>query len=350
MQGTRGIVMQNVGRRFALNNFRGGPSTASGRTQNWLDADGSVSGLGTPTLIGSGLVDARAWWTVDNRVVPDPQGPLVFIPQHDGPERNLGHLRMEWDATLHKKVGGSLCGNGDGAPCPAVGLLRHRGPKFTGAGLPITASADVVGPTGGHGWYLELQQGAPVGLNMTYVEVDPSTPLMFSIAYPPGTNVTVRVLAGWCTPKEERSCEEVFTAVESDTAVRQGEGNVYHYSEDTGLLTIRIIMTAKTYTGRPDWELAQWDTAGRPEKGTAVDRFERDGVLLPEAVKGPVLELKADCTSTDGVYCDQGIDTAAVQAQVDAACPEVGMEQVSYDMCCSSIRCVYANGDEDILM
>jgi hypothetical protein len=68
MQGTKNITFQNCGRRFFLSNFNGpsAPSTVSGRTQNWLDTDGSVSGLGVPALIGSGQVEAGLWWTVDN--------------------------------------------------------------------------------------------------------------------------------------------------------------------------------------------------------------------------------------------------------------------------------------------
>ena len=64
---------------------------------------------------------------------------------------------------------------------------------------------------------------------------------------------------------------------------------------------------------------------------------------------GPSLELVADCASSDGVYCNQSIDTAAVEAQVDMVCPN-GMEQVSYDKCCSNTACVYANGDEESLV
>ena len=68
MQGTKNITFQNCGRRFFLSNFNGpsAPSTVSGRTQNWLDTDGSISGFGVPTLIGSGQVEAGLWWTVDN--------------------------------------------------------------------------------------------------------------------------------------------------------------------------------------------------------------------------------------------------------------------------------------------
>jgi len=346
MQGTRGIVMESVGKRYHLRNFNGDnePATVSGRTQNWLDVDGSVSELYTPTLIAS--ADPPAWWTVDDNVVQDPQGPLVFIKQNDGPERNLAHVHMEWDAALHNQVGGSICGNGNRASCPSVGLLRHRGPRFQD-GMPLKPPGDVAGPAGGFGWYMSMQDGkSPVELTMSLIEVDPSTPLLFSIAYPPGTSVSVRYVASYCTPSSNWSCEEVFTSANSVLAVRQGEGNLFHYSASTGLLTIRIVMTAQSYTGRPDWELATWDTDGESWRGKALDRFDRGGVLLPKMAWGPYLVLSANCPSSDNVYCNQSINTNAVEAEVDNVCP-AGMDQVSYDKCCGSSGCVFANGSQE---
>lgn len=67
MQATRNITFDNCGRRFYLRDYRGDnyPDTVSGRAQNWLDADGSVSGFGETTLIGSGLESAAGFWSVD---------------------------------------------------------------------------------------------------------------------------------------------------------------------------------------------------------------------------------------------------------------------------------------------
>lgn len=64
MQGTSGIQFDNCGRRFRFT--LGTLDTVSGRGQNWLDADGSISGLNVPTLIGSGLPSAEDWWHVDD--------------------------------------------------------------------------------------------------------------------------------------------------------------------------------------------------------------------------------------------------------------------------------------------
>lgn len=64
MQGTRAITFNNCGRRFALT--VNPPETVSGRSQNWLDVDGSVTGFKTPSLIGSGLDGVKGWWQVDD--------------------------------------------------------------------------------------------------------------------------------------------------------------------------------------------------------------------------------------------------------------------------------------------
>jgi hypothetical protein len=66
MQGTRDITFDNCGRRFSLDNWFNNPNTVSGRNQNWLDADGSVSGLGVPSLIASGVSNVSTWWEVDS--------------------------------------------------------------------------------------------------------------------------------------------------------------------------------------------------------------------------------------------------------------------------------------------
>jgi hypothetical protein len=62
MQATRDITFEDVGRRFKFT--RTFNETVSGRTQNWYDADGSVTGLGAPTFIGSGFSGAGQWWRV----------------------------------------------------------------------------------------------------------------------------------------------------------------------------------------------------------------------------------------------------------------------------------------------
>jgi G8 domain len=69
MQATRGVRFENCGRRFFFYDFRQGlawhPSSVSGRCQNWLDIDGSVTGFNERSVAASGLSDAGMWWQVD---------------------------------------------------------------------------------------------------------------------------------------------------------------------------------------------------------------------------------------------------------------------------------------------
>ena len=76
MQATKNITFDQCGRRFSLDNW-GGFLSVSGRTQNWLDTDGTVSGLQVPALIGSGLAGAGLWWTVDDEGRPCVYGALI---------------------------------------------------------------------------------------------------------------------------------------------------------------------------------------------------------------------------------------------------------------------------------
>ena len=67
MQATRNLKFEEVGRKFkySLTDIE----TNSGRNQNWFDVDGSVSGFGEPTLIGSGFASAGLWWRVGKNYV-----------------------------------------------------------------------------------------------------------------------------------------------------------------------------------------------------------------------------------------------------------------------------------------
>jgi len=341
MQATKDLRYEDCGRRFKLHDYRGDtqPSTVSGRNQNWVDVDGTASGLEEPTLIGSGLADAGLWWKIDDNVVHDPDGPLEFIRQNDGPERGLGHIRVEWDPSLHDTVGTSTCGNGQGYPCEAIGRVRHLGSLFANdPGLPMTAQPEIVGPVGGFGWLLTLDGGSPKKLDIRFVEVDASTPLILAIAYPLQTSFTITANAAYCSESEWYSCQESFTPVNSVSEVRNSDGNTYYFDASTGLLYLRVIQPPQTFTGdltfsgTPEWHLWDNDSPGKWGNGKALGRFSRAGVTLPIQAYGPWLEIVADCVSSSGVYCSDAAPTTSVDP--DDVC-SVGYTQVSYDKCCN---------------
>lgn len=339
MQATSGITFENCGRRYKLADFRtnNAVSTVSGRNQNWLDTDGTASGLNEPTIIGSGLSDAGKWWKVDGNTVHDPHGPLEFIRVNDGPERGLGHMRLRWDDSIHNTVGSSSCGNGNGLPCPALGRIRHIGPLFDASkdpsgGLPVTANPEVAGPVGGFGWLLTLDGGAPKKVEIDFVEVDSTTPMMLAITYPPGTSFSIVANADWCSANSNYSCQEAFQSVNSITEVRNSEGNRYFFDPSTNLLWVRIIQPPQTFTGdktqstSPEWHLFNYNTPGKWGNGFALERYTFNGITLPKATYRPWMEIVANC-SGGGAHCSN------TPAYVEPVLCESGLVQVAYDRC-----------------
>ena len=113
-----------------------------------------------------------------------------------------------------------------------AGSLFSPSTHGSSTGLPVTANADVVGPVGGFGWILKLDQGAPREIEFDKIEVESTTPMTISIAYPPGTTFTVTAHAAWCWSgnNNEWLCEKQFTQVGSIDEVRNGMGDTYHVS------------------------------------------------------------------------------------------------------------------------
>jgi len=345
MQATANITFEDCGRRFYLRNYQYDGSHISGRLQNWLDTDGSVSGFGEPTVLASGQPEAGLWWQVDNDVVDDPQGPLKFFKLGTGPERGLGHFHLEWDSNLHND--GSQCTNGRRDPCDTIGYIKHFGSFYSSdPGLPIKSKVDVVGPVGGFGWFFDLFYGAPQHMIFSAIEVGPDTPMLFSMLYPVGSTVTVKSVAAYCNPDHGTYfCNHTYHSVNSIEEVRESNGNAYHLDSLTGLLTIRIIQTAQNFLGfvsdnvfiKPDY-----DTIGKWGNGYALGRYERNGVRLPQQAYGPYLEITASCFPNDGTYCTGTRQTI----NMDVCDP--GYNQVAYDKCCDDNGdCYYANGDFD---
>lgn len=359
MQATRQITFDNCGRRFRFS--MEGLDSVSGRGQSWYDGDGTVSGLYEPTIISSGLPNARSWWTVDNDVSYDEQGPLIFTKIHGGPKRNIGYVRVIWDQALYDEVGNTTCGNGPwvGFPCPWWGFVRHAGRKFSpfanpgtvGRGLPLAAVGDVVGPIGGFGWIISFNQTAPRQITFMQPEIDPSTPLLISIPYPIGTTFELQAKgASWCWDDDQYKCNTTFNAVSSLGLVRNGRGNTY-FVNAKGVLTFRMSMEPASFTGNPSWILANYTTEPRWDSDLyALDRFERDGLVLPKTQWTVNFLLQARCPSDNDDSPKDGYCSESVASNYDPdVCPS-GFIQTAYDKCCQKTnldRCIFADGSSN---
>ena len=177
-------------------------------------------------------------------------------------------------------------------PCPTSGYFRHAGKRFSPfantsitRGMPLTPTGEIVGPTGGYGWILTfVNKTVPRNINFTAPAIDPSSPMMISIPYPIGTTFQVMAVSNTGCPKFSKTitCNATFTSVPSIDLVRNSKGNTYTV-DSTGVLTFRMAQTAISYVGNPTFNLPNYTTPPRdPSELWALDRFERNGVRLPQ--------------------------------------------------------------------
>ena len=149
MQATRRITYDppiNSASRTKLIGFsRFDRETVSARYNNWFDTDGTTSGAGAPTLLGS-TVGSSGWWRLDSKCEAQNDWNL-WICDATKPRRRAGSIFLTHNPGLHATIGkGSICGNDWIAkvPCPAVGWANHLGRPASDR-IPITANPELTG-------------------------------------------------------------------------------------------------------------------------------------------------------------------------------------------------------------
>ena len=331
MQATKTIIYINCGLRFRNDNFvtdqggtlsNGMASTVSERIQSWYDADGTTSGLGVPTIIGSGASEAGDWWRLDGACQDAQHAPLQLCKSRG--TRQIGSINLGWGKEA--QIGQSVCGNGGtGLPCTPIGFIKHWGPRFgkgLGSALPVTLNAEVAGPLGGFGWHLRFTSGAPKRLVIKRIQVPHDTKLLLSIAYPLNTTAAsvVAYAPSWCTPwaSSSRHCSTTFTRVSSVPAVRASLGNTFHLQR--GVLTLRIVTPPKSWTARPTWTVPV----------DPIPPFVRDGIRIPRYGWWSELVISVQCPVhvSDATLC-----AGTAVNEEPSACAQ-GYEQTAYDQCC----------------
>lgn len=335
MQASKGIRYVACGLRFRIKNFvtdyggsltNGMSSTVSERISSWLDVDGTTSGRGVATIIGSAKAEAGDWWRLDDQCVDAVGGGPVRFCNTRG-KRQIGSINLGWGK--EGQIGSAVCGNGGAhIPCTPVGYIKHWGSRFgdgLGNALPVTINSEVAGALGGFGWHLRFDVGAPKRLGIKRIQVPHDTKLLLSIAYPPSVaEASVAAKApSWCLPwaSEYRHCNTNFSRVGSVAAVRASLGDTFHL--EGGVLTVRVVQPPKSWTAKPTWTVPV-----DPEPP-----FVRDGVRIPRYSWHSELVISVECTTStaDPTLCD---GTAVTNEP--AVCGG-GMVQIAYDQCCTSI-------------
>jgi hypothetical protein len=289
MQVTSGITYDNCTNKWRfstkLTDKRG--ETVSGRMQSWLDADGTASGTGQKSMIGSAWADE--WW----KMYPTCQ--LVderWVCRMDVKDSSAA-IKLKVDPTREAQIGSSLCvnGNGDGTkPCPVVGKATHFGRTNESLGVDVAVMGQLTGPIiyKSSGWFIRYSAGTPKQVTIADVQVDPKDAFLLAFPYPAGTtfNITFEA-ASWCGTSWA-VCSHPFRNVSSARAVLNGFGDVYYWDRVAQVLYIRPTMQPATFA-RPD---APW-TSIPP----APNQFTRGGLTLPIVDSGPTIVIRASCSS-----------------------------------------------------
>jgi hypothetical protein len=81
--------------------------------------------------------------------------------------RFIASFFMQWKPGQRKDVGAAAGICDRNKPCIPEGWVRHWG--YAGA-LPITRNSQMTGPSGGFGWHIDFDAGAPKTLQFTEIQ------------------------------------------------------------------------------------------------------------------------------------------------------------------------------------
>jgi hypothetical protein len=341
LQTTSRIRYEGCGRHFHFmwpGRNNGMRSSLAERLINWYDADGTASDRAVPTLMGAVTADDNGWWNLalgdrTMSIAAAPWGRGECIYQSEGPMvqcdaqpadrpagmRAVASFFMQWKPN-QRADSGSKAGKCDrNMPCRPEGSIRHWG--YAGA-FPVTRNSQITGPSGGFGWHISFDAGAPKMLQFTEIQNFKASPLLLSIAYPPGVGFTITARGPpWCQTSQYRSCEHEYHRVGSTEEVRNSLGDAY-YVDNKGILYVRLVQPLDGATGLPDWEHHEWPN--RP--------FMRAGLAVPtKSSNFERIEILSNCapSATNSYFCAGSVASAPPRPCAS------GWRLTAYDRCCS---------------
>jgi hypothetical protein len=341
LQATARIRYENCGRRFRFSFSGQGNkmlSSLAERLINWYDGDGTASDRARATIMGAITPDSNGWWNLalgadlmsqlaapwgGGECTYFAEGPMVHCDAApaDRPtgSRAISSFFMQWKPNQREDVGAQAGICDRGLPCTPEGSVRHWGYAGT---FPLVRNSQLTGPSGGFGWHVSFDAGAPKTLQFTEIQQLKASTLLLSIAYPPGVRFTITARApSWCRPSTSRSCKHVFRRVGSIEEVRRSLGDTY-FVDGAGILYLRLVQPLNGATGTPNWALHEWP---RPP-------FTRAGLSIPtKSSSHEHIEIATDCatSATNPYFCAGSVESAP-----PVPCAP-GWRLQAYDRCCS---------------
>ncbi|KAJ8606766.1 hypothetical protein CTAYLR_009564 [Chrysophaeum taylorii] len=267
----------------------------SGRKVAWIDATGGVCGTSWgQSIIGSNF-QVGDWFKLYDQCVLLGQNSDMWCCQANN--QWLAHLEIDWgDNGACPKQGN----------CPTIGYVAKSGDtNLELNGRPVTKQAEIVGPVPGvdsdlgYVWYLALDNGAPVELALSKLQVHHDAVLVVAITYPAGTSFDITMNAnGGC--KRDWLCTYQYERATSLEALAQRKPQ-YYVDGDT--LFVRIIQRRKNQLAPTN----QWDDETRVALFTNdyLRRVRSRDWGIPYRFDNPTVTIKADCPKS-GKYCNGG--------------------------------------------
>ena len=245
--------------------------TQSHRSQNWGDADGTLSRTGRPTQLGCSRAEAGWWWRLDEGCVNNAAW-TMWACDATATTRSSGMVFLGFNETRQSTpwLGAAECSNGNynGVPCEPVARVTHLGYPFA-YGSDVSANARVSGPTGGFGWAFRwnwlasvargfappgLTDNPPVALTVGLPQVEPDKVLLLAFPYPPDAQFRVTMFSNaafasggapsYCRPSSNL-CAFNFTRVGTLAEVRAAP-NADRYFVDTATGHLYVRMTVQS--------------------------------------------------------------------------------------------------------
>lgn len=313
----------NVLDHLAEFNKRNPRGTISGRFGGWLD-DGSscLRPEWDAAIIGSNQ-DAGEWWRIDDECFNVAPGDLMWCCPANG--RTLASVVMKWDDRLDRQLagnGGKRCDNtfGNKEGCTHVGYLAkfgdtnlevqgvklHQRAEFTGI-IPGFGSS-YTGPVGG--WYVWLSSGPPVKMEFDRIQAHHQGLLVIAVTYPKGTTFNVEMKADGNCNSRKYVCSKTFERAYNHHAMTKPWGS-YKYYIDTSSptsVTLYIRLTQRPSRGLNDNSKPWQNNVKAPlyTNNYLENMTDSRDWGIPYRFNRPVITVKANCRSTDGVYCDGG--------------------------------------------
>ncbi|KAF2078218.1 hypothetical protein CYY_000508 [Polysphondylium violaceum] len=256
MSVTKNITFENVAAAQKIGHNV--VDTGSSRYFNYIDSDGSFSGRGVPTLIGSHV----NWWNFDSSCTYDSTWKTWVC--------NKGTKEIVNIEVLINNLIPSPNSNNN-----KIGNTTLFGSSITDRRSCVVTQNEGITGVSNMGWYMFLTGGSPTFQVINLKQIPYNQYIFLAIPYPANTQFTIYSYYKWNT-----SYNIKFTLAASAAAVRSGNGRTYYF--DGSFLYVKLVDHTLNPTG---------------------ESFARGGAQVFNYNWGYSYNITATCAGASGGFC-----------------------------------------------